>query len=37
MSDDDGAWSHEWDQERSRLSIDADRSADEHTLTVTPG
>ena len=36
MTDDDGAWNHEWDQERSRLTIDADRTADEHTLTITP-
>lgn len=36
MTDDDGAWSHDWDPERSRLTIEADRTADEHTLTITP-
>ena len=35
MTDDDGAWSHDWDPERSRLTIEADRTADEHTLTIT--
>ncbi len=38
MTDDDGTWSHDWDQQRGRLTIDADRTADEHTLTITsPG
>ena len=36
MTDADAAWRHEWDEERGRLTIDADRSADEHTLTLTP-
>ncbi len=36
LSDADGSWSHDWDTGRGQLSIEADRSTDEHTVTIGP-
>lgn len=35
-SDDEGAWSYEWDEERYLLSVWADRTTASHTLTIDP-